>query len=47
MQNVIVKQGMQKQKKASLTVEASLVLPMFIFAVLFFLYFFQFLYLQD
>lgn len=47
MQNVIMKQDMHKQKKASLTVEASLVLPMFIFAVLFFLYFFQFLYLQD
>ena len=47
MQNVILKQDIHKQKEASLTVEASLVLPIFVFAVLFFLYFFQFLYLQD
>ena len=47
MQNVILKQDMHRQKAASLTVEASLVLPFFVFAVLFFLYFFQFLYLQD
>ena len=38
---------LQKQKEASITVEASLVLPIFVFAVLLFLYFFQFLYLQD
>ena len=47
MKNVILKQDMYKQKEASLTVEASLVLPVFVFSVLFFLYFFQFLYLQD
>ncbi len=37
----------KKQKEASLTVEASLGLPVFVFAVMFFLYFFQFLYLMD
>ena len=47
MRNVTLKYDMRKSKEASLTVEASLVLPVFIFAILFFLYFFQFLYLQD
>lgn len=35
------------QKEASLTVEAALVLPVFLFGVLFFLYFFQILFVQD
>lgn len=36
-----------REKKGAITAEAALVLPMFLFAVLFFLYFFQLLYLQD
>lgn len=47
MQNIKKEKKWQKQEEASVTVEASLVLPVFVFAVLFFLYFFQFLYLQD
>lgn len=35
------------EREASLTAEAALVLPMFLFGILFFLYFFQILYLQD
>ncbi len=35
------------RKEASLTVEAALVLPIFLFGILFFLYFFQILFLQD
>ncbi len=35
------------EHRAVLTVEAALILPIFLFAVLFFLYFFQLLYLQD
>lgn len=38
---------MGHKKNAVLTVEAAFVLPIFLFAVLFFLYFFQLLYLQD
>lgn len=34
-------------EEASLTVEAALVLPVFLFGILFFLYFFQVLFLQD
>lgn len=37
----------KNQKEGSLTVEAALVLPIFFFGVLFFLYFFQILFLQD
>ncbi len=47
MQQVKMKGRREGRKKASLTVEASLVLPFFVFAVLFFMYFFQFLYLTD
>jgi len=42
-----INRNRKTQKSASLTVEASLVLPIFVFAVLFFLYFFQFLFLMD
>ena len=38
---------MKKTEEGSMTVEAALVLPIFLFAVLFFLYFFQFLFLQE
>lgn len=37
----------KKVEEGSLTVEAALVLPVFLFSVLFFLYFFQILFLQD
>ena len=47
MERINIASVMQKQKKASLTVEASLVVPVFIFAVMFFLYFFQFLNVMD
>ena len=47
MENVTIKGVMQKPKEASLTVEASLVVPVFLFAVIFFLYFFQFLSVMD